>query len=191
MASSEQLGDIPASMSSPYLDSTKESREALDKKPSLEKIIEFASAIAETLNEQFRFLEEDSEPADQYRIRDHMMQEMKDLWRTRQGLLADLRQYFTDKYIMTNLPGVVKEKSNIMDTCLNELDSIRTAARTTLGNAIRAAQDDFSSEHVSSARRQESRTAALGSLQDLANMWTTLSEVLSSAKIIGDRQHSA
>ena len=177
-------------MSSPYLDSTKESRDALDKKPSLEKIIEFSSAIATMLNEQFRFLEEDSEPADQYHIRDHMMQEMKDLWRTRQGLLADLRQYFTDEYIITNLPEVVKEKSNIIDTYLNELDSIRTAVRTTLGNAIRAAQDDLSSEHVSSAQRQESRTVALESLQNLAKKWATLSEELSS-KTIKDQPASA
>jgi hypothetical protein len=191
MASSGQLGDTPASMSSPYLDSTKESRNALDTQPSLEKFIEFAGAIAKTLDGQFRFLEEDSEPDDPSRIREHMMQEMKDLWHTRQGLLADLRQYFINEYIMTNLSGVVKEKPNTMNTCLEELDSIRTAVKTTLGNAIRAAQDDLSSEHVSSAQRQESRTAALGSLQDLAMKWTTLSEVLSSVTIIGAQQHLA
>jgi hypothetical protein len=185
MASSGQLDDTSASMSSLYLDSTKESRNALDTQPSLEKFIEFASAIAKTLDNQFRFLEEDSEPADPYRIRDHMMQEMKDLGQTRQGLLADLRQYFIDEDIITRLSGVVKEKSNTMNTCLKELDSIRAAVKTTLGNAIRAAQDDLSSEHVSSAQRQESRTAALGSLQSLAEKWTNLSDELLSAQKLG------
>jgi hypothetical protein len=49
----------------------------------------------------------------------------------------------------------------------------------------------LSSEHVSAAQRQVSRTAALEALQSVAQKWDTLSKQLSSAKEIADEQHSA
>jgi hypothetical protein len=191
MSSSEQVDDAAVGMSGSYVDSTEESRNSVDPhQPLLDTFTKFASDIAKTLNNQFIFLEEDSEPVDHTGIRAYMMQELDDLWNTRQSLLADLREYFTDENIVRSLSGVVKDTSVTMTTCLKELDSIRIATKKTLGNAVRAAWDDLSSENVASEQRQKSRSAALESLQSLAANWKTLSEELSTAKKIGSQRRS-
>jgi hypothetical protein len=191
MSSSEQVDDAPVGMSGSYVDSTEESRNNLDlHQPLLDIFIKFASDIAETLSSQFIFLEQDSEPVDHNGIRAYMMQEMDDLWNTRQSMLADLRQYFTDENIIRSLSGVVKDTSATTKTCLKELDAIRIAARRTLGNAVRAAWDDLSSENVTADQRQKSRTAALESLESLAANWKIFSEELTTAKKIGRQRGS-
>jgi CHAT domain len=183
-------GDTPADVSTLYFDSTEDSRSSLDpRQPLLDKFVEFARAIAWTLESQFRFLDEDSEPANPARIRDHMMQEMNDLWHTRQGLLADLRQYFTDQNVKWSL-SALEVGPQLLDSCLDELYSIRAAVKI-LGQNVRAAWDDLSNDNVTTAQRQESRAAALGSLQSLAQKWETLSEELLVAKNIAHQQDSA
>lgn len=193
MTSSGQLDDSPASMPSLLFDNTEKVRNSLDpQQPLLSNYIQFTQVMASSLNAYFTFLDEDTEPDIAF-IRDYMKEEMTQLLRIRKLLIADLRHYFTNQQIIMILSPVEnrENRSEVIDACIDELDSIRTAVKTTLRNAVWATLDGISSEHVPPAQRQESRTMALQSLQSLAQKWDTLSKQLSSAREIIDQQDSA
>lgn len=190
MTSGGQLDDFLASMSTLLFDATKDVRRTLDPKhPLLSEYIRYTQVVASGLNNYFTFLEEDSEPDEPAHIREYMILEMTQLLHIRRWLIVDLRNYFADKQIIMVLSQLqVRKRSEIINVCIQELNSVRTAVKETLGNAVRAALDDLSSEHVLAAQRQVTRTAALKALQSLAQKWDTLAKELSSAKEIADEQ---
>jgi hypothetical protein len=191
MTSRGQLQGNPVGLSSLYSKSTEQLRNSLDPQhPLLENFVQFARAIASVLKGYFKFFDEDSEPANLADIRDHMIQEMNLLWNIRKDLISDLGQFFTDANIIMILSQAGKGEE-VVDTCIDDRNSIHTAVARTLGKDIRAALDDMSNEQVSSAQRQDSREAALLTLQNVAEKWTTLADELSSAGNIGKEPGSA
>jgi hypothetical protein len=146
--------------------------------PLLGAFIEHARMVAAALIDVSRFLEGDSIPADPAQIRQYMMEEMNALWLIRRGLLDDLRLY-SNESIVTALP----QKGVTSEVIIDELDSIRSAVKQSLGNKIRAALDDLSNEQVSSAQRIESREAAIHSVNVLAEKWVDFSHHLSLIEI--------
>jgi hypothetical protein len=193
MTSGGQLDDSLASMSIELFDDTKEVRGGLDpQQPLLSAYIRYTQVVASGLSDYFTFLDEDSEPDDPAHPRDYMVQEMTQLLHIRRWLIGDLRNFFTDGQIRLALSQAqVPEESEIINVCIDELNSVRTAVKITLRNAVWAALDDFSSEHVLAALRQATRTAALEALQSVAQKWDTFSKQLSSAKEIAKEQDSA
>jgi hypothetical protein len=168
-----------------YLEATRIARDALSaKNPLPQDFIQFARSVAGTLRGYYTFLEEVSEPLDLMLIRRHMAKEMELLRHIRKLMLDDLNQYFSDEKINMILPGA-ERWVEVRNTCLDELDATRKAVTVDLRRAVWAASDDLSNEHVPAERRQDSRTAAVQSLQDLAASWTTLAEALSSVQDIG------
>jgi nucleoside phosphorylase len=143
----------------------------------LEPFIQHAGAVADALNEFSRFLEEDSIPADGAQFNQHMIEEMNALWDIRRRLLDDLKLYGNED-IVTALSQRGAGSRDIND-CIDELDSMRSGVNQTLGNEIRAAWDDLSSDWASSKQRVESRAAVIRSLNDLAEKWDAFSDKLS------------
>jgi hypothetical protein len=188
MTSGEQLGGSPGGRSNLYSEATEAARSALDAQhPSPQDFVEFAQAVAGTLRGYYTFFEEESEPSDLTLIRRHMQSEMELLRIIRKFMLDDLNQYFADEKIRTILPSADKW-TEVRNTCIGELDATRRAVTVDFRNAIWTASDDLSNEQVPSERRPNTRTAAVQSLQILAERWTTLAEALSTVEDMGSQE---
>jgi hypothetical protein len=191
MTSGEQLDSSPGGRSTMYFEATGLARSRLDAQhPLPQDFIQFAQAVAGTLRGYYTFLEEVSDPPDLMLIRRHMVKEMELLLHIRKAMLDDLNQYFTDEKTRMILPSA-ERGAEVRNTCVDELDATRKAVTVDLRKAVWAALDDLSNEQVLSERRQDSRTVAVQSLQDLAVRWTTLAEALSSVQDIGSQESSA
>lgn len=191
MTSGKQLDGSPGGRSTLYSEATKLARNKLDAQDPLpQDYKEFAEAVAGTLRGYYTFFEEVSEPSDPMLIRRHMVQEMELLQHIRQGMLDDLNQYFTDEKSRMILPNA-ERWAEVRNTYIGERDATWKAVRVDLRKAVWAAFDDLSNEHVLAERRQDSRTAAVQSLQDLAERWTTLAEALSSVQDIASQENPA
>jgi len=184
-ASSKQLDTFFTDLPRLYRDSTEESRISLTTvghpaHPSLESFIDHAHAVADALSGLCTFLEENSRPVDPAEISDHMMQEMNTLWDIRERILGDLKFYENESIIMSlSRKG---GSASVIETCIDELNSIRVIVKDTLGDNVRAAWRDLSNKHVSARQQQESRAVAVRSLRSLAEKWLTFSEMLSTAQ---------
>lgn len=188
MTSGDQLGDSPGGRSTLYSEATEAARSALDAQhPSPQVFVEFALAVAGTLRGYYTFFEEESEPSDLTLIRRHMQSEMELLRIIRKFMLDDLNQYFTGEKIRMILPSADKW-TEVRNTCIGELDATRRAVTVDFRNAIWTASDDLSNEQVPSERRPNTRTAAVQSLQILAERWTTLAEALSMVEDMGSQE---
>jgi hypothetical protein len=191
MSSGEQLDGSPGGTSAMYFEATKLARSRLNAQhPLPQDFIQFAQDVAGTLRGYYTFFEEVSEPPDLMLVRRHMAKEMELLRHIRTAMLDDLNQYFTNERIRVILPRA-ERWAEVRNTCIDELDATRKAVTVNLRKAVWAASDDLSNEQVLSERRQDSRTAAVQSLQDLAVRWTTLAEALSSVQDIANRESSA
>lgn len=187
MTSGEQLDGDPASIPAFYIDNTEESRIGLASGPDeiyppVEFLIGLAGKIASILSEAHSFLEIQSRPPDSNDIRRHMMKEMDSLWNVRTHLLGDLDLY-TNGSVRYHLSRM-NAGEEVIDTCLNELESIRETTITDLGEKVSAAWDDISDKDVAALTRQKSRKAARDTLRDLAQSWASVSEMLRTAKEI-------
>jgi hypothetical protein len=185
MTSGEHLDGDPASIPAFYIDNTEESRIGLssgpdENYPPLEFLIGLAGKIASILSEAHRFLEIESRPPDSSNIRRHMMEEMDSLWNVRARLLDDLDLYTNGsvQYYLSRMNA----GEEVINTCLNELWSIRETTITDLGERVSAAWDDISDKDVAALTRQKSRKAARDTLRDLAQGWASVSEMLLTAK---------
>lgn len=100
-------------------------------------------------------------------------------------MVDDLNHYFSDEKIEPILPPA-EGWTETRNTCIGELNAIRTAVKVDFRKAVWAASDDLSNEHVPAERRLDSRTAAVQCLQNLATKWTTLAEALSAVQDMGE-----
>jgi hypothetical protein len=187
MTSGEQLDGDPASILAFYIGNTEESRISLasgpdENYPPLEFLIGLAGKIASILSEAHRFLEIQSRPPDSNNIRRYMMEEMDSLWKVRARLLDDL-DLFTNGSVRYHL-SQMNAGEEVIDACLNELESIRETTITDLGEKVSAAWDDISDKEVAALTRQKSRKAARDTLRDLAQSWASVSDMLLTAKEI-------
>jgi hypothetical protein len=191
MTSGKQLDRSPGGRSTLYSEATKLARDRLDAQdPSPQHYKEFAEAVAGTLRGYYTFFEEVSEPSDPMLIRHHMVQEMELLQHIRMAMLDDLNHYFADEKIRIILSSA-ERWAEVRNTCIDERDATWEAVRVDFRKAVWAAFDDLSNEQVLSERRQDSRTAAVQYLQDLAIRWTTLAEALSSVQDIESQESPA